>query len=179
MLAKPKVGGEPVILSPAGWGFVGAKGTVVYFNSSKEGIPTAVAVRDDGTVLSETANAYWVGASVSNTYAPAVSSTPQYMVMATGYKTDGTGFGGGALQSFDAATNRLVATLGTIPADVRWIEVYGQIGVDVLGYAWDNNDDDVFFMNLKTPNSLVRMSNTPEVDEWPLPVLDYDWWRWS
>lgn len=167
LMAKPKAGGEPLLLA-SGVDFWGAKGTTVYYEAWKDGIPTAVAVRDDGTVLSETASARWVGEASSNTFDPWVSTTPQYLIMATGWKDDGTGFAGGTLQSFDTATNGLVATLGTIPADIRIIWVYGQIGGDVLGSAWDTNDNDIFFMNLKTPNSLIRVSNTPAVDEWPL-----------
>ena len=73
------------------------------------------------------------------------------------------------LKSFNAATHTLVATLGPVPSNIVRINLFG-FGDNMLGTGenslnYSDSHLDVFFANSDKANSLIRLTDTPMVDE--------------
>jgi hypothetical protein len=104
-------------------------------------------VDDDGTGRLELADAKNVG------------SINGQVILVRGCST--TSCAGGAVGVYDLKTLRLVAALGVLPADVSAIQFSGSS----LGAGSVSGVRDVFYADPLRAGSLVRVTNTPAVDE--------------
>jgi hypothetical protein len=126
----------------------------------------AGVVDDDGANKTELADAMWIGpvfAASANVGKSDDSTIPfpfaralDKVIRAEGYDAQGagTGFAGGAIRSFNAATGAEVALLGTLPAGssvMCW-------GLGTADNALCGINSDIFFINAATADSLKRVT---------------------
>jgi len=153
--AVAKTGGTPFDLDTSAGAFpLLSAGVRVYYIVGE----TAKVVREDGTIESSIDNASWRGASVSTTVtlSDADANDVSRIILAEGIT--GTSVANSTLKSFDAATNTLVATLGTVPADISSIFFSPADGDNLLGIGVTGSNNDVFFVNTGTADSLIRVT---------------------
>lgn len=165
--AVSKTGGTASTLDSATSGGISiyqVSGTRIYYNITTGSGSTAKVANENGTIESSISNAVWTGA-VGGTTVTLGPWTPVWVLRVDGMT--GTGMANGTLKSIDASNNTAVVTLGTVPSDIKSIVFYGN-GNDMLGTGSTNGTSstfDIFFMNSDTPNSLVRVTNTPTISE--------------
>ena len=147
---------------------------IYYTAGINEAHPVAGVVKDDGSPEGETLNASWQGFSLVTSWnltdGFATISQAQTIIRAEGYNAlgIGKGFGGAKLRSFDAATTTEGALVGTLPTDI--VSIYcSSSGANVLCNGSNASiQNDVFLLNAVTPNSLVRVTDTPTKGEFPI-----------
>jgi len=161
--AVAKTGGTPFDLdTSAGAIPLWAAGVRVYYSVDE----TAKVVREDGTIESSIANASWVGISLSTTLTLSNANVASRIILAEGMT--GTSVANSTLKSFNAATNTLVATLGTVPTDISSLFFTPEDGDNLLGNGVTNtgsHNKDVFFVNTGIADSLARITDTTDKDE--------------
>ena len=161
--AVAKTGGTPFDLDTSAgaiplWG----AGVRVYYSVGE----TAKVVREDGTIESSIANASWVGISLNTTITLGNTNVASRIILAEGMT--GTSVANSTLKSFNAATNTLVATLGTVPTDISSLFFTPEDGDNLLGNGVTNtgsHNKDVFFVNTGIADSLARITDTTDKDE--------------
>ena len=194
----PKSGGTPVSLATATAGddifILYTKGSKVFYNIRTITVTpvytiapvVAGVVDEDGTNKVETANATWSGVTFKTTYNADETVNLEALLDKTflieGYDIGGTsgGFAGATVKVVDAATATVGATIGTLPAtdNLFNFQCYG-FGDDVLCSAVVASDpvpmppalplqNDIYFVNAATANSLTRTTNTTDEFETPL-----------
>ena len=168
MKAVPKTGGAATTLasvsgaSDSVYG-EGLPGNYVYYAKTVSGIPSTGRILDDGTGGSEVSNSKWIGGPMASTVSLSLGS----MGFSIGryIRVDGctsTGCGGGTLKSFDLSTYPVgEINLGQLPNDISSFNANGY-GSDLIGvgYSTDYTLSDMFYLNVDTANSLVRITNT-------------------
>lgn len=147
---------------------------VYYTVGIGEAHPAAGMVNDDGNLKSETPDASWQGFSLVTSWnltdGFATTSQTQTIIRAEGYNAlgNGRGFAGAKLRSFDAATTNPAAEVGTVPTDIGSIYCSSS-GANVLCNGSNASlQNDIFLLNAVTPNSLVRVTDTPTKGEFPI-----------
>lgn len=132
---------EPFDSFPGPWIFV-EKGTSVVF------------VRDDGTGFGATPNALAAGVSFVDTLTPGTTlQTDRVFIL-----TD-VGIAAPTLETFDGATNTLVATPGTLDSLHTDFRITGLASGPALGVSSNTSGgSDVFFVNPDKDNSMVRIT---------------------
>jgi len=175
------------------FGMFFVNGDIIYYSFSGQQMPApgrieivALAagwVDENGSGKSEVADAAWVATTYPDTADLSKSSSlaiqPQKIIRAEGYGQAGSGMGyaGATLNAFDAATTSPIATLGTLPAT----DGLSSVGCLATGdNALCNTtvnitpvpalpalpfQQDIFFINAASANSLVRITNTANAIE--------------
>jgi hypothetical protein len=155
--------------------FVGmmSAGNYVYYTKmvipgSGNGV-SAVARNLDGTVAKETPNAAWTGASftsMSLNGGQTSSFAPTRLVLASNLSaTSGQiNMAGATLQSYNAATNEVQLTLGTVPADLSSVVLYG-FANRMFGFGNDATQTDIIAADLDRANSFTRVTQTPQIEQ--------------
>jgi len=164
--AVPKTGGAATTLASVSgaydqidvW-YSRLPGNHVYYDKTVSGVPSAGHILDDGTGGSEVGNANWIGMSLSTTVSLSTGHSIAKIVRVDGCTS--TGCGGGTLKSFEASTYSGEIILGQLPTDVSsfWRFGYGSNLIGA-GYSIDYSLSDIFYLNVDTANSLVRITNT-------------------
>jgi len=123
----------------------------------------------DGKWVGATQNTEWKGKITSSSQGPILRTSSSKILLASGCSADFFGCAFATIKSFDAPRNSGEVTLGTLPIDIVSIFVIGRGDVSLLGgRARVNNftrETDIFFINTKVTNSLVRVTNTPTKGE--------------
>ena len=147
---------------------------VYYTAGINEAHPIAGSVNDDGSLPVATPDASWQGFSLVTAWnltdGFATISQAQTIIRAEGYNALGIdkGFGGAKLRSFNTATTNEVALIGTVPTDIGSIYCSSS-GANVLCNGSNASiQNDIFLLNAVTPNSLVRVTDTPTKGEYPI-----------
>lgn len=140
----------------------------LYGNSRR----VAGAIKYDNTGGKEIGNAMWVAVSFSSSGNVATRTPIRVrLILAANYNLT-SGFGGGALKSYDALTNSPITTIGTIPSDISEVSFQGyRLGATLLAAGHPGariQGADIFLINTETQNSLRRITNTPAISEYPL-----------
>lgn len=141
-------------------------GSFIYYQRLTAISFTSGAVNDTGMQEGEVPNAFWVGATFSSTLSVSDEETMRVI------RVDGCSpsCAGGTLTSFDAATNSIPVALGTFPPGIEPspFSFFG-FGNDLLGTGFDAGlNSDIFYINAAQAGSLVRVTNTPAIDETPI-----------
>jgi len=153
-------------------GVFAVNGNHVYYNYTLgSGTPTAGSIDDDGNNKTETASASWSGVAYGTSWnltdGFAAIYQAQTIIRADGYSA-GTGFAGAKLNSYNAASKALVAALGTVPTDITSISC-SSFGPNMLCNGFNATpQSDIFLLNAETVDSLVRVTNTPTKNEYPI-----------
>lgn len=168
-----KGGGTVTTLSASG-SLVGTAGTRVYYNTLVFGTPwvhTARAINDDGTGGTQHNAAAWTLIQPTLvSYGTGGNSLPMNTVLLRGGATAAPF----TLSSYDAANHRLIASLGTFPADLdTFTEFYftrlpNNDNLLVQSYSSANGSYDVLLLNTGSADSLVRITDTAADDETPV-----------
>ena len=188
-----KTGGTPVSLVKAGAGddlFLGfVIGDKVYYNNRSITLSPvytitplqAGVINEDGTGGTEYTDAAWSGATIKTTYdADLTIRLGGYLdktFLIEGYDIPGTngGLAGATVKVVDAATGTVGVTVGTIPDTDKTtsLSCYGY-GDDILCSALiefvpsqplNPYQQDVYYLNAATANSLQRVTNTASENE--------------
>lgn len=193
-----KAGGTPVSLSTAAAGedlfLLFVKGNKVYFNHRIFTISPiftitpvkAGVINDDATGLTEYADAAWNGATFKTTYDADLAFNLSELLVKTylieGYDLPGTngGISGATIKAVDTTTGTVGITVGTIPDTDKTTSLtcFGY-GDDALCSAVVEFvpapplpalpfQQDVYYLNAATANSLQRVTNTDGENEVPL-----------
>lgn len=131
---------------------------------------SAGMVKDDGTTgLSPVSPAGWIGEGFNSTIPYSTDHTSsKYIFLVRDYpNSSATGFAGGTMESYDVSTAAKVASLGKVPSDIISM-VPSLFGVNDGFLAAGKNAGgygDIFFINPASNGSLVRLTNTPTIDE--------------
>jgi|GEM_PF-2419101 len=166
-----KAGGTPSTLVPFTTDFTELEvvaGNWLYYQKGS----TAGKIMDDGTGGTEIPNARWVGqiASADSSYSvPAFGSGSTFEIQ-TILWVEGCSISscaGGTLKSLDAPTNTGEIVLGTLPSDISYIDFF-EIGQNSLSYTALSAVVDILFIKADQANSLVRVTNTPTINELPV-----------
>lgn len=167
--AVPKTGGAATTLASVSGASdsistLGVPGNYIYYNKTVSGISSAGRILDDATGGSEVSNAAWFGISMPSTISLSLGNAGWSIGKLL--RVDGctsTGCGGGTLKSFDPSTYSGEITLGQFPTDIRpYVIVTLGSGSNLIvkGYNSTNTLSDIFYLNVDTANSLVRITNT-------------------
>jgi hypothetical protein len=166
----PKSGGAVTELG-ATWSLTAAAGSRVYFNTLVFGTPstyTAHVINDDGSNYTTYANAVWTAVQRDWAYfgATGTSLAPERMLL-----REGANAAPFMLKSYDAISHTLVASLGTLPAemsgftDFRFMRLPNAGHLLVQAYSYANDSYDVLRLNTETDDSLTRLTDTGGVNE--------------
>ena len=166
-------GAASTLVTGTGTGIFQVSGNHVYYTLFNGAVPTAGMIDDDGSNKSELANADWIGwsSATSWNFGASTVNVIHTITRAEGYDAlgAGKGFAGAKLRSFTAASKAEVGVLGTVPSDIVSIDC-SEFFANGLCFGSDAaSQTDVFFLNSETPNSLVRVTNTPAKSEALIP----------
>ncbi len=132
--------------------------------------PSAGVIDDDVVPNTETANAKWVGFIQGTTWNlsdgfAAIYQT-QSIIRADGY-TSSKGSAGASLRSVNTTTTAELV-LGTVPADI--VSLYcSSFGANALCNGLNTStQNDIFFLNADSAGSFLRITDTPDKNEFPL-----------
>ena len=116
-----------------------------------------------------TNNAYWAGfswATNGTLNSSGGSFIPIYRMLKVEGATAGQYPTGGTLYAVDPANTSSMTMLGTVPDGFG---IFGSgIGDHILLSGESQGNIDVFYANLSQQNSLIRITNTPNTNEYPL-----------
>lgn len=168
----------PLVSVPIATGFLqlfDAYGSNVFYNTeyfSTPSPPSAGMIAEDKSAGFTIPGVRWVGRSYDT-----LGNLPrQDRLYATTGLTDPYGLGSSAhLRSYDASNGTEVADLGAIPADIETLDEFRALRNQGLVIFYDtvNYNGEVFSIDGNKANSLVRVTNTPDIDESDLA------WQWG
>ena len=166
----PKAGGAVTDLG-ATWSLTGAAGSRIYFNTLVFGTPwihTAHVIDDDGTNGLTYPAAAWTPVQQNWGYFGATGNSLPLGRMILRENADAAPF---TLNSYDPVTHTLVASLGTLPADLtgftnfQFTRLPNKDNILVQAYSYVNNSYDVLLLNTSTTDSLTRLTDTTADNE--------------
>lgn len=166
------------------------QGRKVYFNKRNTIVSPifsmvpilAGVINEDGSDLVEVDSAVWFGAIFKTSYPFSSSGRLSEILKSTflleGYNIANTsgGFAGATVKVVDAATATVGKTLGTLPETDKIIDFqcYGFLDISLCSALIEKAvlspivvpvQNDVFFVNTASENSLLRVTNTPDDSE--------------
>lgn len=100
----------------------------------------------------------WLGARQPNQFRIGNTLQPQTVFLTTGFNA-ATGFAGGLIIQYDAATATQGSVLGTIPDGIKEIHIEGNQSITLAKGLRGDGGVDIFFVDLDTPNSLKRVTS--------------------
>ncbi|MBI3776655.1 MAG: hypothetical protein HY273_14130, partial [Gammaproteobacteria bacterium] len=140
---------------------------IYYSYNSNNAIPIAGMIDDDNVNnKTETIGANWLGIVYDTSWnlTDGFAGLPQTLIRAEGYSV-GNGFAGATLHSITALNRTDAGILGTLPAGFSSIYC-SSLGPDALCTGTSStNQIDLFYLNATSPDSLLRITNTPAQSE--------------
>lgn len=190
----PKSGGTPISLAMAGVDndilLLYVQDGKVYFNERiLSALPLftitpliAGVINEDGSGLTETADGVWFGGKLKTTFnldlGFRASELLEKIFLLQGFDIAGTsgGFAGASISVFDATTAAVGITLGNLPDTDKILDFqcfgFGDnalcstlIEIDIIPAPTIPIQNDVFFINSSTPDSLLRITDTIDESE--------------
>jgi hypothetical protein len=179
----PKTGGTPIVVAfpPAGQNVLltyvdWASGNLyygTYLPSSSNPFSEPVSagmVKDDGSAgLAPISPAGWIGEGFDRSI-PYSTDHPssKYIFLVRDYTNFSvTGFANGTVESYNVPSAAMVACVGTVPSDIvsLTLSFFGSSDGFLAAGANENGYGDIFFLNGANNDSMIRLTNTPTVDE--------------